>query len=459
MSAPLPATVAAALAADALHLADVRGKLAALDRVQAVIEFSLDGRVLHANDNFLALLGYRADEVVGQHHRLFCEPDYARSPAYVEFWQRLGRGEFDAGRYRRVTKSGASVWIQASYNPIFGDDGRPLKVMKFATDITEDTERSAETQGKLDAIGRSQAIIEFDLQGNVLRANGNFLRTMGYTLDEVAGQHHGMFCDSEYIRSQEYRDFWADLREGQFKAGRYRRTGKHGAEVWIQATYNPILDGHGKPYKVVKFAMDISAQVRREREVGQKVSDITAVMTDMSATIDSMARGAQRTAELAAQTQREAGDGSQRLGRSRQAITDIRQSATNIHEIIDTIGEIAGQTHLLAFNAAIEAARAGEHGIGFSVVADEVRKLAEKSAQAAREITKLIHQTSAHVAEGGRLSEEVDEAFQRIRGAVDATTQSVHDIHAATQQQAGATKDVSRLLNDLVRAAVQQPAP
>ncbi|MCR5864174.1 methyl-accepting chemotaxis protein [Aquincola sp. J276] len=172
-----------------------------------------------------------------------------------------------------------------------------------------------------------------------------------------------------------------------------------------------------------------------------------------------MARGAQRAADLAAQTQREAGDGSQRLGRSREAITDIRQSATNIHEIIDTIGEIAGQTHLLAFNAAIEAARAGEHGIGFSVVADEVRKLAEKSAQAAREITKLIHQTSAHVAEGGRLSEEVDEAFARIRGAVDATTQSVHDIHAATQQQAGATKDVSRLLNDLVRAAVQQPAP
>lgn len=435
------------------HAADTEGKMAAIDRVQAVIEFDLTGKVLYANENFLATFGYAKEEVIGQHHRLFCEPAYARSPEYLAFWERLGRGEFNAGQFRRVSKHGKDVWIQASYNPIFDADGKPAKVVKFATDITADRDRMTETSGKLDAIGRSQAVIEFDMQGNVLTANSNFLRTLGYTESEIAGRHHSMFCQPEMVKSKEYRDFWANLGEGKFQSGRFCRVGKHDAEVWIQATYNPILDADGKPYKVVKFAMDITAQVARQHAVEQKVGEIGAVLDELSESIKSIAASSRQSNELAGQTQREAGDGSKLLARSRDSILAIQKSSTDVHEIIETIGQIASQTHLLAFNAAIEAARAGEHGVGFSVVADEVRKLAEKSALAAREIAKLINETVHRVSDGARMSEEVESAFGRILVAVDNTTQSIGRIHSATTEQAAATQNVTQLLAALQRSA------
>ncbi|UUX95955.1 PAS domain S-box protein [Aquabacterium sp. J223] len=434
---------------------DFAGKMAAIDRVMAVIEFDLEGRVLRANDNFLAALGYPHDEVVGRHHRIFCEPAYARSTEYQQFWQRLARGESDNGRYRRIAKDGRDVWIQASYNPVLDVDGKPLKIVKFATDITAEMTGAAETQGKLDALGRSQAVIAFDLQGNVLEANANFLRTMGYTPAEVAGRHHSMFCEPELITSQTYRDFWADLGEGQFKSGRFRRLGKHGAEVWIQATYNPILDVDGRPYKVVKFAMDITEQVRRERLVAKKVEDSSRLLQDMTSAIASVTGSTRRTSELAEQMQRAAGDGSELLQRSHESILGLRQSSADVGDIVETIGEIASQTHLLAFNAAIEAARAGEHGLGFSVVADEVRKLAEKSAQAAREIGKIIHQNISRVAEGAQLSEQVDAAFRRILEQVEHSGRAIGEIHQAMTQQSSATQDVSALLRELQRDAVQ----
>lgn len=427
--------------------------LAALDRAQAIVSFDLEGRVLHANQNFLDTFGYRADEVVGQHHRMFCDPAYTRSPEYLTFWERLIQGEFNAGEFRRIGRQGQDIWIQASYNPVIGSDGRVQKIVKFASDITERRLQSAEAAGKLEAISRSQAVIEFDLQGNILTANSNFLRTMGYTRDEVVGQHHRLFCEDALVRSLEYRNFWADLGEGKFQSGRFRRIGKHGATIWIQATYNPILDLDGRPFKVVKFAMDITEQVAREQQINDKVAAISAVLEELSTSIEHISGRAQQSSSLAAQTRREAQDGTRLLGQSREAILEIQKASRGVHEILDSITEIASQTNLLAFNAAIEAARAGEHGLGFSVVAEEVRKLAEKSAHAAREIVKLINETIVLVGEGSQLSEQVERAFAQIGTSVHTTSDSIAQIHQATTEQAEATRHVVALLAELQHSA------
>ncbi len=428
--------------------------LAALERTQAIIEFDLSGKVIRVNGLFLQTMGYSEAEVLGQHHRIFCEPAYAASNAYQEFWQRLSRGEIFAGEFRRVAKGGRPAWLQASYNPVLDAQGHVVSVVKFATDITAAKLQNAEFEGKINAISRSSAVIEFDLQGNILAVNPNFLRAMGYTQAEVVGKHHKMFCDPELVKTAAYRNFWADLAEGKYQAGRYRRVGKHDAEVWIQATYNPILDLDGHPYKVVKFAMDVTEQVKKEEMIQRKVSEISKVLDELSQSIDSISASSERSNLLAQETQRIANTGSQVLQRSQEAIVEIQKSSRDVHEIIDTITDLASQTNLLAFNAAIEAARAGEHGLGFSVVADEVRKLAEKSALAAREISKLITQTVARVDEGGRLSEQVAGSFGQIVESVDSTSKSIGMIHEATREQADATRHVSELLNDLNQGSV-----
>lgn len=434
--------------------ADSVGKIEAIDRVQATIEFDLNGHILHANDNFLKSLGYTLAEIQGQHHRMFCNEEFAHSSEYRLFWERLGRGEFNAGEFRRIDKHGKGVWILASYNPIFDAEGRAVKVVKYATDITAQKELDVEIKGKLDAIGRSQAVIEFDLGGTILSANQNFLRVMGYREEDIVGQHHSMFCDTQMIQSAAYRQFWSDLGQGVFQSGRFRRRAIHGADVWILATYNPILNAAGKPYKVVKFAMDISDQVEREQLIVTKVKAMTSVLGQLGQSVGSIADSSLHSSEMATQTREQAADGARLLTRSRDAIGAIQQSSTEIHDIIDTIGDIAGQTHLLAFNAAIEAARAGPHGAGFSVVADEVRKLAEKSAMAAREIAKLITETVTRVDEGSRLSNEVEQAFGRIVASVEATSDSTRQIHAATASQESATRDAANLLTDLENTTV-----
>lgn len=244
--------------------ADVAARITAIDRVQAVIEFNLDGSILRANDNFLAALGYSADEVKGQHHRLFCDPDWVASPEYQAFWAKLNRGEFNAGTYRRVAKGGREVWIEASYNPVFDASGKVVKVVKFATDVTKSRHAAMENEARMAAIHKVQAIIEFQPDGTILDANENFLKTLGYSLEEIRGKHHRMFCESEWVNSAAYPAFWAKLARGEFDAGVYKRLGRGGREVFIQASYNPVFDGKGKVVKIIKLATDITDQMMVE---------------------------------------------------------------------------------------------------------------------------------------------------------------------------------------------------
>lgn len=431
------------------RLHELEAYLRAIHRAEAVIEFDMQGRILAANDNFLQVMGYSAEELVGQPHRILCEPQYARSPDYQAFWDRLRRGEYVSGEFRRQSKSGDDVWIQASYNPVLGADGRPIKVLKLAQDVSDQRRLSTDSHGKLDALGRSQAVIEFDLQGRVLSANANFLRTMGYTLVEVLGKHHSMFCDAEHVKSAEYRNFWADLNEGKYASGRFERRGKHGAVVWIEATYNPILDVDGRPLKVVKFAMDVTEHMRREREVVVRIEAIADLVSAMSRSSAEIADRAANASGDALQMRQQAADGGLMLQRAQGAITEVQKGSADIHEIIEAIGQIASQTHLLAFNAAIEAARAAEHGLGFSVVADEVRKLAEKSALAARQISRLMGETVARVDESGRLGIDAEHSFARIKGGVEGCSEVLQGISRATQEQSETTLNALKLLEQL----------
>jgi methyl-accepting chemotaxis protein len=247
-------------AIDALQLDDFRGQIAAIAKAQAVIEFELDGTIRSANELFLRTVGYALDEIKGKHHSLFVEPGYRDSSDYRAFWAKLRRGEYDAGQYRRIGKGGREIWLQASYNPILGGNGRAFKVVEYAADITAQKARAADYKGQVAAIAKSQAVIEFELDGTIRTANEIFLCTVGYALDEIKGKHHSLFVEPAYRDSGEYRAFWAKLARGEYDAGQYRRIGKGGREIWLQASYNPIMDANGRAFKVVKYATDITEQ-------------------------------------------------------------------------------------------------------------------------------------------------------------------------------------------------------
>lgn len=348
------------------ELASLRHMREAMLRSVAFIEFSIDGKILDVNQKFRETTGYEVAEICGAHHRTLCHTDYASSPEYADFWRRLRSGEMLSGQFRRRHKDGHEIWLEATYFPVEDDNGAVTRVVKIAADVTERVHEARRTTDLVDSINRSMAVIEFDLNGIVTHANPNFLAVTGYDLDEVRGQHHRIFCDDEYARSHEYKEFWKRLNRGEFFADRYMRLAKGGRVIWLEATYNPVLNDSGKPYRVIKFATDITDRVNRMEEeqrtarLAYDISQNTQVLSSdgegiILKTVDKMRTIADQVRGSSSQVEQ--------LGAETAEITYI----------VNAIREIADQTNLLALNAAIEAARAGDSGRGFAVVADEVR--------------------------------------------------------------------------------------
>ncbi len=595
------------------QIANYKGQIEAIGKSQAVIEFNLDGTIITANENFLKTMGYSLNELVGRHHSLFVEVEHRNSREYQAFWQSLGRGQYLTGEIKRVNKTGQEIWLQASYNPIFDFDGKPFKVVKYATNITEQKLRNADYEGQLDAIGKSQAVIEFDLEGIILTANENFLKTMGYSLKELVGKHHSIFVEPDYKSSHEYSQFWKNLKEGKFSTGEIKRVDKGGNVVWLQASYNPIFDLNGNPYKVVKYASDItedtngrlnftqefqrllaeikqgnlqdrgntaglpalySDMIRNINEVVEAIvapmqefqsrlsqvaqgdvkafvtgdyqgehavlkdalnqtlvslgsladaattisagnlnievvpksdvdamghavakilnnmnqtlgqvraaadeiaigsnqiadgsqslaqgatqqasslQQISASMAELSSQTDTNAQNSHQANQIAATAKQSAETGDVQMKTMIRAMSEINQSSQDISKIIKVIDSIAFKTNLLALNAAVEAARAGVHGKGFAVVSNEVRSLAGQSAQAAKETTEMIENSSTKVQQGIEIADQTAFALVEIVNGVDKVSDLIGEIAAASKEQADGIREVNIGLSQIER--------
>jgi methyl-accepting chemotaxis protein len=417
------------------------GQLQAIDRAQAVIEFDLDGRIVSANANFLAALGYGLEDILGKHHSLFVDPKERDGADYRRFWDDLRRGSFQSGEFRRITRSGEEIWIQATYNPIMGLDGKPMKVVKFASDITAQKRASMESASKIAAISKSMAVIEFDMSGCILDANENFLAATGYGRLEIVGRHHSMFCEPDYAGSSAYRSFWDALNRGEFQASEYRRVGKGGRTITIQASYNPIFDHAGKPTKVVKFASDITRQAQARQNVQTMISSTAAGMEQLSASVVEIAQNMTLSKQAADDAVRNVSTASDVVGRltiAAQAMADI----TNL------ITDITGSINLLALNATIESARAGEAGRGFAVVASEVKNLAGQARAATERISSEIDSIQIVAA-------TVHQSFEQIRGSIEGVNQFVVSTSAAVEEQSVVTGGIAASMQDAAMEAEQ----
>jgi methyl-accepting chemotaxis protein len=422
--------------------ADMLGQMAAINKALAVIEFELDGTIIKANENFLGLMGYSFDEVKGKHHRMFVPPEESASPEYVQFWKKLGKGEFDQRLYRRMTKSGADVWIQASYTPIMDALGRPFKIVKYARDVTQQQRQAADFAGQIAAINRARAVIEFDTGGNILHANENFLKAVGYSISEIKGKHHRMFVAEVEHESPEYRTFWQRLGEGHYDFGLYRRVRKGGGVLWLQANYNPIFDVNGKVIKVVKYATDVTIQT-------QATQTLQAAVRGLSEALKTGADSAIRANSLVQSTSTIAHQGGEVMSEVVKKMAVINSRAEKITDIVSVIDEITFRTNLLALNAAVEAARAGDHGRGFAVVASEVRSLAQRTAVSANEIKSLISDSVEEARQGTDLVTAAGATMKKMVDSINSITDIIGTISTSAHEQTNEIAHVNEAIGQL----------
>lgn len=464
------------ITAEKIRDADYSGQLAAISKSQAVIEFGLDGIIQYANPNFLNVLGYSLDEVKGKHHSMFVDPSYRQSAEYRIFWERLGRGEYDSGQYKRIGKNGKEVWIQASYNPIMDSENRPFKVVKYATDISTEKLKDADYSGQLAAIGKSQAVIEFNLDGTVLNANANFLNVLGYSLDEIKGRHHSLFVDPTYRQSIEYRMFWERLARGEYDAGQYKRLGKNGKEVWIQASYNPIMDAENKPFKVVKYATNITAQVNDANALQQAVEQVqqvvkAAVNDDLSSRIplegktgmveilcaginslvdnmeDIVAQIKLAADEIFTGASEIATGNSDLSARTEQQAANLEETASSMEELTSTVklnADNAKQANVLAEQASNVATDGGVLIQEVVTTMSAINESSQKISDIIGVIDGIAFQTNILA-----LNAAVEAARAGDQGRGFAVVAS--EVRTLAQRSANAAKDIKGLISDSVK--------
>jgi methyl-accepting chemotaxis protein len=403
----------------AKYTAKTENQLAAIGKSQAVIEFEVDGTILTANENFVGAVGYSLEEIQGQHHRMFCEPSLSKSPEYQDFWAKLGRGEYQSGEYKRIGKGGKEIWIQASYNPILDSDGKPFKVVKYATDITAQKLQNADYEGQIAAIGKSQAVIEFKMDGTIVNANENFLGAVGYSLDEIRGKHHRMFCDPAYTASAEYKLFWDALNRGEFQSAEYKRFGKGGREIWIQASYNPILDLNGKAFKVVKYASDITGQKARNAKLASyQESEVQKVSNVLSAVA--------------------AGDLTQTY--------DVAAADADTQSIHGTFSKIASAVNSMCHNL----------GDVFRSLTRNAGQLASTSTQLSATATQLAsgaEETSAQSTTVAAAAEEMSMNMRNMASATEQMTTSVNSVVTAVNELTSSIGEIAKTAEQAARIA------
>jgi methyl-accepting chemotaxis protein len=417
---------------------------AAISRAQAVIEFNLDGTIVTANENFLKALSYSLSEIQGKHHSMFVPPAERDGAAYREFWAALNRGDYQADEYKRIGKGGKEVWILASYNPVFDDKGKPFRVIKFATDITAQKLKNADLAGQLAAIDKAQAVIEFNMDGTIIAANANFLGALGYSLAEIKGKHHSMFVEPSERDGAGYREFWAALNRGQYQAAEYKRIGKGGKEVYIQASYNPIMDLNGKPCKVVKYATDVTKQVL----VRMGNERVRAMMESVAAGSEELNASVREISEAMTKSRQTASSAVDQVAAADSQAQRLTEAAQAMSGIVELISNITGQINLLALNATIESARAGEAGRGFAVVASEVKSLANQAKQATDKI-------GAEISSLNGISGDVVTALNSIKQAISNVSEYVTSTAAAIEEQSTVTNEMS---TSMQRAAAEAAA-
>ena len=416
-----------------LERQNARGILSAINASSAYVEMDLSGQVLSANDIFLAAMGYRADEVVGRNHRVLVDGSEASSAAYERHWAELRTGRPQKDVYRRMTKSGQEAWFQAIYAPVSDEMGRVVKIVMIGTEVTAARQQAADYSGQIDAIGKAQAVIEFGMDGKILRANDNFLNTLGYSLQEIVGQHHGLFVDPAHRASAEYRLFWERLGRGEYDSGRYLRIGKGGKEVWIQASYNPILDLNGKPFKVVKYATDITEQVRAAEMLALTVEQAQAVT------------GAARDGDLDQRIPLEGKSGAPK------ALSE------GINALLETTSEIFGDVGrvLSALSEGDLSQRIDRDCAGvFQRVRDDANASCDKLTEVISEVRSACEALNSAANQVSATAQSLSQAATEQASSVEETTASIEQMSASITQNS----DSAKMTDGMATKASQEAA-